>query len=157
MKRVVLALLAIISVTGCERFEGPVQVKQMGLVVAEGEYDNGARTGTWTYYDVGGEIKGQGTYKNGSMVSGLEIQYHDNQQKKSEGTWTNGQRDGYWIEYFRSGAKKAEGMYLYGKKTGVWKVYDPSGYYTTEKVFENDKQVGWREFKKGRLGHPLGG
>ncbi len=157
MKRVVIALIALVMVTGCQRFEGVVQVKHLGQIVANGEYDNGARSGTWTYFDELGEVKGQGTYQNGKMQNGLEILYFDNGNKQAEGTWTNGQRDGYWIEYYPSGSKKAEGTYLYGKKTGLWKEYDPSYYYTTEKLFENGKLVGWREFKQGRLGNPLNG
>lgn len=157
MKRLVIALLAWVMVVGCQRFEGPVQIKHLGRLVADGQYDNGARTGTWTYYDDLGEMKGQGAYKNGQMASGLEVIYHDNGQKQAEGTWTSGQQDGYWIEYYRNGAKKMEGTYLHGLKTGLWKEYDPSGYYITEKVFENNKLVGWREFKRGRLGNPLNG
>lgn len=157
MKRAVLALLGCVMVFGCGRFEGHIQVEQQGRLVAEGNYENGAREGVWKYYDGLGDVKGQGTYENGKMVEGLEVRYHDNNNTQSEGTWTNGQKDGYWVLYYRSGAKKAEGNYLHGKRTGLWKEYDPSGFYITEKVFENDKLVGWREFKKGRLGHPLNG
>ena len=157
MKRVAIALFALMMVVGCGRFEGSVQIKNQGHVVADGQYENGTRAGTWTYYGLVGEIKGQGTYQNGQMQSGLEVLYHDNGHKQAEGTWTNGQRDGYWIEYFRSGAKKSEGTYLYGKKTGLWKVYDPSRFYTTEKVYEDDKLVGCREFRQGRLGNPING
>ncbi|MFT5365348.1 MAG: antitoxin component YwqK of YwqJK toxin-antitoxin module [Candidatus Latescibacterota bacterium] len=157
MKRVVIALLAWVMVVGCQRFEGSVQIKYQGRVVADGQYDNGMRTGTWTYYDDLGEIKGQGTYQNGQMQNGLEVVYHDNGHKQAEGTRTNGHKDGYWIEYYRSGAKQAEGTYLHGKKTGLWKEFDPSSFYITEKLYENDKLVGWREFKRGRLGNPLNG
>ena len=158
MKRAVIILLGMVLVSGCQmpsRFEGLTQITQQGQLRAEGHYESGSRDGVWTYYDVLGNVQGQGTYENGKMKSGLEITFYNNGQKESEGTWTNGQKDGYWIAYFRSGAKEEEGNYLHGKKTGVWREYDASSFYALEKVFEDDKLVGWREFKLARQGNPF--
>jgi len=158
MKRAVMLVLGLIFVAGCSmpgRFEGQTQVALNGQVRAEGNYDNGARSGVWTYYDAVGNLQGQGTYENGMMKSGLEITFHLNNQKESEGTWTNGQKDGYWVYYYKSGVKYTEGNYLHGKKTGVWREYDSSSFYALEKVFEDGKKVGWREFKLARLGNPF--
>ncbi|MDA0710071.1 MAG: hypothetical protein O3B73_07675 [bacterium] len=157
MKHAAFVFFALLFMVGCQRFEGSVQIKQLGRVVAEGQYDNGVRTGTWTYFDALGEVKGQATYENGTLLNGLEVLYHDNGQKQAEGTLTNGQRDGYWIAYYRSGAIKEEGTYLHGLKTGVWRELDPSSYYITEKIYENDKLVGWKSFHQGRVGNPLNG
>ena len=158
IKRAIAILLAGILTAGCQMpslFEGQTQIKQYGRVLAEGQYDSGARAGVWTYYDAAGNVRGQGTYKNGVMQDGLEITFYSNGQKKTEGNWTNGVKDGYWASYFRNGVKKEEGHYLEGKKTGVWREYDPSSFYIIQKVFENDKQVGWRKFELARQGNPF--
>ena len=158
MKRAVVIFLGGMLMAGCQMpslFEGQTQMTQYGRVRAEGQYNNGVRDGVWTYYDAQGNVQGQGTYKDGGMQNGLEITFHSNGQKKTEGMWTNAQKDGRWMFYFRSGIKKEEGLYLNGKKTGVWREYDPSSFYALEKVFEEDKMVGWREFKLARLGNPL--
>ena len=154
MKQVVMVLAVIALANGCGQFQGRVQVKHLGILQAEGHYTNGVQTGVWTYYDGAGKVLGQGTYDKGKMVSGMEVAYHDNGQKASEGYWVSGLRDGHWVHYYRSGRKEMEGSYLYGKKSGLWKTYDPSGYYTTEKIYENDKVTGWRDYKLGRIGHP---
>ena len=158
IKRTIAILIVGILTAGCQMpslFEGQTQIKQYGHVVAEGQYDSGARTGVWTYYDAAGNVRGQGTYKNGAMQNGLEITFHINGQKETESNWTNGEKDGYWASYFRSGVKKEEGHYVSGRKTGVWREYDPSSFYSVEKVFENDKQVGWRKFELARQGNPF--
>lgn len=160
MKRVVVALLSLMALSGCQapgQFEGAAQIVQMGRIKADGQYDRGQKNGVWTYYDAQGRVQGQGTYAHGKMVEGLEITFHGNGQKAAEGTWAAGQKDGHWIEYYRNGKKKLEGLYLHGQKTGVWKEYDPSNYYITEKVWENDKLVGWRGLKHGRIGNPFSG
>ena len=158
MKRAVMIVLGLTVVSGCQmpsRFEGQTQIILNGQVRAEGRYENGSRSGIWTYFDVAGSVQGQGTYENGKMKSGLEITYHFNNQKNSEGTWTNEQKDGYWVYYFKSGTKREEGHYLHGKKTGVWREYDPSTFYILERVFEDGKKVGYREFKLARIGNPF--
>ena len=158
IKRAIAIFLVGILTAGCQMpalFEGQTQIKQYGRVLAEGQYDSGARAGVWTYYDAAGNVRGQGTYKNGVMQDGLELTFYSNGQKKTEGNWTNGVKDGHWISYFRNGVKKEEGRYLEGKKTGVWREYDPSSFYAIQKVFENDKQVGWRKFELARQGNPF--
>ena len=157
-KRVAVIFVAGMLMAGCEMpslFEGQTQITQYGRVRVEGQYDNGVRDGVWTYYDARGNVQGQGTYKNGTMQNGLEITFHSNGQKKTEGMWSNAQKDGHWVSYFRSGTKKEEGLYLNEKKTGVWREYDPSSFYALEKVFEEGKLVGWREFELARLGNPF--
>lgn len=160
MKRVVVAFLCLVAIAGCQapsQFEGTTQIVHLGRIQAEGQYDRGQKHGVWTYYNALGTVKGQGTYAHGKMVEGLEVTFHGNGQKAAEGAWTAGQKDGFWIEYYRNGQKKSEGLYLFGKKTGLWREYDPSGFYITEKVWENDKLVGWRGLKHGRIGNPFSG
>ena len=151
-----MIVLGVILVAGCQmpsRFEGETKITLNGQIRAKGMYDNGSRSGVWTYYHNAGNVQGQGPYEDGKMKSGLEIPFYHNGQKESEGTWTNGQKDGYWLYYFRSGVKREEGNYLHGKQTGVWREYDPSSFYAIEKVFEDGKRVGWREFRLARIGN----
>jgi len=57
----------------------------------------------------------------------------------------NGLKQGYWIIYFTDNPaqKKSEGKYVDGKKEGVWKTYFPSGQIKQEITYINNSPNGY--------------
>ena len=47
----------------------------------------------------------EGEYKNGKVISSLNISYHDNGEKKAESRFKNGEKHGKWVKWNEDGRK----------------------------------------------------
>jgi antitoxin component YwqK of YwqJK toxin-antitoxin module len=73
------------------------------VLVAEGEYVNGLKQGTWReYYDDTGALLIEENYKNG-IPHGRYRSFHPNGQLCGEGEFINGLREGYFRLYDEQG------------------------------------------------------
>ena len=67
---------------------------------------------------------------------GLNIEYHENGEKKSEGHYKDGKKFGKWTEWFDSGTIRGRGNYKNGVEDGKWTYYDEDGKKTKEIVYD---------------------
>ena len=73
-----------------------------------------------------GEIKTEGTFKNGK-VHGLSTDRYKNNKKKSELNFKNGLNHGLQTFWYESGEKKEELNYIDGLRNGKWTTWYRNG------------------------------
>ena len=59
--------------------------------------------------------------------TGKNLCKYENGQKKSEGNFKDGKKDGVWTTYDTDGSISEKGSYKDDKKDGVWTTYDTDG------------------------------
>lgn len=98
-----------------ERLNGPyVGVHKNGMREAVGQYLNGERVGTWTYFD-----------EQGTKVRTIDFR---------------GDRyDGRYVEYHADGQVKSETVYVAGKRHGLMREFDAQGRTVAQVQFLNDR------------------
>jgi antitoxin component YwqK of YwqJK toxin-antitoxin module len=98
-----------------------------GDVKAQGSYKDGVMDGLWEYYYENGQLYSKGTFLNGEFEGAWEYNY-ENGQLLSKGSYQNGEKDGVWEEFnYINGKLSTWGSYLKGKQNGVWKYYNKDG------------------------------
>ena len=68
----------------------------------------------------------QGKIKNGKK-DGPWIEYHDNGQLWSKGTYKDGKRVGPYVRYYANGQLSTKGTFKDGKLVGPWVGYNKDG------------------------------
>ncbi|MCB1193175.1 MAG: caspase family protein [Leptospiraceae bacterium] len=79
-----------------------------GQKAYEGDWKNDKVDGQGVFYHWNGNKKYQGRWKNG-QENGNGIAYDEDENKIYEGEWINGERHGYGITYYKNGTKMAVG------------------------------------------------
>lgn len=98
----------------------------------EGQYKNGHREGTWTYFLEDGKVQRTVNYKRGQPDGSWEIHNADG-AVVAKRSFKSGKRDGTWVIYDEAGKQPLrEEVYADGKADGVWKIWFPSGQLRTE-------------------------
>ncbi len=93
-------------------WDGPFKMfNKSGIVLQEGNKENGVEKGHWKYYYEDGKLRMEGSYI----------------QLKEENDFLRGYKNGPWKIYYPNGRIKAVGEYKSGEKIGVWKFYDENG------------------------------
>lgn len=134
-----------------------------GVVIADGNYENGERDGQWlenfpdgspkamTTYSVGvrdgdwktwfdnGNVSGEGSYADGRK-DGKATFYYEDGTRKAEGTWKNDVKVGKSTNWHSDGSLMSEGNYVDGNKTGKWVDVGISG-EPVESTWENGVKV----------------
>ena len=64
----------------------------------EGKLKYGGREGPWVQYFENGQLESKGTYKN-HLMDGPWVGYHKNGQLEMKGDYKNGKREGPWVRY----------------------------------------------------------
>ena len=75
-------------------------------------------------------------YVNGSK-NGIEKEYYENGQIKSETLYVNGSKNGIKKEYYESGKLLSEFTYVDGEMEGDVKLYNPDGKMIYSKYYSN--------------------
>ena len=85
---------------------------------SEKKYSDGKGQGLWTYWDKNGQKKKETSYEDGNLVDEwtFVLEYHENGEKKVEGTLKNKKEDGLWTYWHTNGQKKREVIYKDGKR-----------------------------------------
>ena len=79
---------------GMRIMHGPmVSFDNQGHVVAVGQMEEGARTGTWKYFDAAGVQTGATDFRQGDY-NGRRVEFLTNGKLKFEENWVNGKRQG---------------------------------------------------------------
>ena len=98
-----------------------------GILIFEGRYLNGKRSGKGKEYFCNGKIKYEGEYLNGKKHgNGLEYEKL-NGRLLYAGEYENEKKNGAGVEYYYNKKVKYEGNYLNGEKHGKGTEYYPSG------------------------------
>jgi antitoxin component YwqK of YwqJK toxin-antitoxin module len=144
--------------------------------VVAGEYRDGARHGTWTFWSTRGRRLGANTIVDGG---GTWTEWHPNGRKREQGELVDDARAGAWTEWYASGARMLDeqwhagvrhgaftqwyesgetlrtGAYLDGLQHGVWRVWYDTGELQGVYEYDRGRTVHWREWRRnGRLlGH----
>ncbi|MBW8049961.1 MAG: hypothetical protein FVQ77_06420 [Cytophagales bacterium] len=71
------------------------------------------------------------------LLDGLYTSYHQNQNIKSKGNYSNGFAIDLWKYYYESGRLKMQGEILKDKNQGVWKYYYENGKLSMQGTFDN--------------------
>ena len=75
-------------------------------------------------------------------LEGKKTKYYENRQKKEEGTFKDGKRDGLWTNWYENGQKKEEITYKDGEIEGLWTDWYDNGQKETEGKYVDDKRHG---------------
>ena len=83
-----------------------------------------------------GQKKMEGNFKNGKK-DGLETSWYEDGQKRSEDNFKDGKLDGLSIFWFPNGQKGNEGIYKDGIMEGIHRMWHKNGQMRAEAKFEN--------------------
>ena len=97
-----------------------------GVLVSEGEYEDGKKTDTWVWYEKGKDTGWKESYVNG-LLNNAFYNLSPHSSNRGKGSYRDGVKTGDWKEYFvleeGSLALKQSGSYQLGKKEGIWNHY----------------------------------
>jgi antitoxin component YwqK of YwqJK toxin-antitoxin module len=100
--------------------------------MSEGEVsDVGALQGHWIEYYGTGEKRAEGEYKDGRK-DGPWTFYHREGQVEQKGVYVAGLPQGEWVWFFTSGARHREERYRKGREDGASAEYDTTGAVITQ-------------------------
>ena len=80
--------------------------------------------------------------------TGIAINYFDNGEKKSEGRYVSGKKDGNWTLWYEGPAQwiaagiESKGRYKEGKRNGTWTYYYTNGGIRESGNFKDQMRVG---------------
>ena len=78
------------------------------------------------------------------FLDGKFIQWHENGEKESEGTFKDGKFDGKWTIWHENGQKHCEGTYKNKHRDGKWIWWESNGNKQSEETFKDGKKDGKR-------------
>jgi len=91
--------------------------------------------GKFIQWHENGEKESEGTFKDGKFDGKWTI-WHENGQKHLEGTYKNRHRDGKWIKWYNNGNKRSERTFKDGKLNGKWTEWRYNGNKQSERTYE---------------------
>ncbi len=99
----------------------------------------------YTSYWDNGQKKNEGNYKDGKK-EGKWTGWHHDGSKNTEENYKKGKKDGFCFLYHENGEILFEDHYIDGKKQGVQRHYSENGQITLESTCKDDKEVGKLNF-----------
>lgn len=134
-----------------------------GILKTEGKYENGNRSGKWSFYDEYGTLSAIESYKDGLMED-TAFYYHRNGKIKNKQAYKNGEENGLYLAYNAFGILVAEGLCVDGQRDKDWYWYNEDGSLKDENYYINGEMHGlqksysvngklndWEEYEYGRL------
>ena len=88
-----------------------------------------------------GKNKIIGQYKDGKRVGSWTF-FYDSGSKKEEGNYLDGSMEGEWISYSKDGIIVSKGEFISSRKNGLWKYWYNNGKKEEEVQFVDDKRSG---------------
>jgi antitoxin component YwqK of YwqJK toxin-antitoxin module len=114
MKRIILILLAVITLFGCSDKGSAEKIEFRKEIIYTLDGDK-PYTGEGVLYYDSKNIESRGYSKDGK-ADGEWIYYFYNGKVKRKGSYINGKMDGHWIYYYHSGEVEGEVNYRDGKE-----------------------------------------
>ena len=127
-----------------------------GTLVAEGQYAQGERSGTWTgwfnasesnllkqppYNHFQGPFVSQATFENGRL-SGSWIVFDGKQNKISQWEYLKGRRHGQCVSWYANGRKMQEIDFAHGELHGMVRQWDTAGKLVVEDTYQHSRRLG---------------
>ena len=149
MKQTLLIITALMLVVGFSK----AQTYQF----AETYYDNGMPKVIKTFKESKGKLelvnenkwhengqkRWEGTYKNGEQ-DGVWTYWYENGQKSEEKTYKDGEEiDSTDWEYYSNGQKKKEQTWKDGEMDGKWTKWYENGQKRYEETYKDGKEIEW--------------
>lgn len=90
---------------------------------------------------------------NGELLSGVVKEYDENENLKSETSYSKGKINGDAKTYYDNGNLKSEERYVYGAKVGKSRFYYRTGELKAEVIYKNGKKNGYSKvyYEEGDL------
>ena len=147
MKKILLTILPLLLIVGCSK--EPINYETT-LVERDGVFytkdTNKPYSGDVFSLDKNGEIEEEKTLKNGIVWNGKWTEWYENGQKKLEGTFKDGERDGLVTSWFENGQKGWEGTYKDGEPDGLVTQWKANGQKKLEGTFKDGERDGLYTF-----------
>ena len=120
------------------KYHGHYQEKDAsGLLIVDGQYDNGVKVGEWKEWYPSGQLRSQEFYKNGEK-HGVSTSWHENGQKSEQVTLSEGKYLNDYIEWYPSGQISQEG---FSSQSGVCKKWYVNGQIAEVMEYDDRKLV----------------
>jgi antitoxin component YwqK of YwqJK toxin-antitoxin module len=140
MKRLLLIVLPLLLIFGCSK-----PISEETLIDKDGlKYHPDTKelfSGKVYSNHMGENKKIEGSYKDGKK-DGLLIRWYKNGQKFREGTWKDGKSDGLSTLWYDNGQKWSERTYKDGKEDGLWTRWYDNGKKRFEGTYEDEERDG---------------
>ena len=129
-------------------YTGPVfsLYDEYGELKSEGTLKDGKKDGQVKYYQTNGQLWKEETYKNGEYISFKEFSFYENGQLGTEFSYKNGELDGPYKSYYENGQLRDEGNFKDGEFDGLWKVYNEDGKLILERIYEDGDILSSKEY-----------
>jgi len=125
-----------------EPYNGKVYYKKIKRKYLMGSVINGKIDGKWkTFYD-NGKKESIGLYTDGKKDGEWNV-FYDNGKKKIIESYINGKKDGKFERYYKNGVLKISGTLKNSMLDGEYKSFHENGLKWTERLYENDKIIGY--------------
>ena len=105
------------------------------------------------YYD-NGNLRSERNYKNGNL-NGISKLYHLDGYLLSKKNYKNGELHDEGWNYYQNGKVYIKSNYKNGKDDGVWKFYYPNGEIKRKWIFKDGKLLGKQCWDKDGVGYHL--
>lgn len=91
--------------------------------------------------------------QNGELLNGVVKEYDENENLKSETSYSKGKINGSVKTYYENGNIKNDERYVYGAKAGKSKIYHKNGELKAEIPYKNGKKNGYAKvfYEEGDL------
>ena len=98
---------------------------------------------------MGTEVWCATTQEGNSYRNGAAIEWYNNEQRKSAGSYENGMKSGQWEFWYPHGVPQEQGTFVRGVKDGYWTEFNPSGGRSSEGQMvagkEHGKWIYWQD------------
>ena len=138
MKRTILFISSLVVIVGCSK--EPINyentLSERNAVFYTNDTNNPYSGKVFSVYDDGNK-KGEGTLKDGKMISKTEWKWYKNGQKWSEGTFRDGKVDGLFKWWYENGQKKKEVTFKDGREDGLMTSWYDNGNKSSKRTYKD--------------------
>lgn len=121
---------------------------EQGKKVAEGNYVNEVKEGTWKYFSNNTLISDE-QYKNG-VKNGISHSYYDSGEIMEQIDWKDGKQEGSYRIFFKTGEPYMQYKVSNDKRNGLCLTYFQNGRTEMEAYYSNGLRDGsWNFYKEG--------
>jgi len=117
-----------------------------GVVLYEGEFDNGMPVGVFKRYYEDGSLQAEMNYKN-EHESFAQLYYPEIDVMMAEGKYIDQKRDSIWLFYTEQGVLSSRETYAKGMRNGTTEIYFSDGSVSERSIFKDNEKNGlWEQF-----------
>ena len=113
---------------------------QDGQWQSRGEWKEGKKSGTWTWWFDNGQKTEEGSFRNG-IAEGQWTSWYRNGQKDAEGNRKNGYKDGKWLAWFKNGQKKSEAIWKNSRPVDIETHWNEDGDVIKTTTHKKDEEI----------------